>query len=662
MPHTILSSCQPALLGMFNTQSILPLRATCRDAAAAIAAHPWDDTIIIKGNLGPALLPPGPGALRGAWRSCFPGAHSASVSQRQLWFPHGRSAPVVDADFAHLEGLRALDLWGCTAFSSAAFTHLQGIRTLCLRDCNQAAITDAALAHLVGIRELDLSGCDLFSLTAAAAAPLRDLRVLRLNAANLQSSALFSPLGKLETLDMSENAHAAIADDAFEHLLALQELDVTGCTQLTDEHFLCLRDKPITELLMGKCPGLSDAALASVHGKLEALSIPGCSALTDAAFEHLRGIRSLVMSGCSQASITDAAFAHLAGIQSLEMNGCRQVTLTDAAFVPLAGIQSLDMSGCNQATITDAAFAPLAGIQSLAMSGCDQATITDAAFAPLAGIQSLDISCCYQVTDAGIAPLVGLRELKVDFCRQLNGVTLRLLGSSLVSLSARGCGFRSKKHIAALPLLRTLDISECRRLSSKFFSRLTMLESLTCTNVTPTSARDFARLQRLETVNVGGCGLQADVLEHLKRASYISVEAGSPLLELGHAAVFQDIQYHAPYAPFDDDDDDDDAAGGGAEAEEDEEDGHEPLAWTHKPDTRLTLAQYLMERERLRQDPSLFGVTLEDTSFLAQQFQGAPVRAHPAIAPLPSPKAFFLTQCHPPHTSHTRMLQCAAHC
>jgi hypothetical protein len=40
LPHTILSCCQGALLAMFSTQDVLPLRATCRDAVAAVAAHP----------------------------------------------------------------------------------------------------------------------------------------------------------------------------------------------------------------------------------------------------------------------------------------------------------------------------------------------------------------------------------------------------------------------------------------------------------------------------------------------------------------------------------------------------------------------------------------------------------------------------------------------
>ncbi len=116
--------------------------------------------------------------------------------------------------------------------------------------------------------------------------------------------------------------------------------------------------------------------------------------LTDADFAHFKGIHSLSMSGCNQATITDAAFQHLTGIQTLDMSGCNQDTVTDAAFVRLKGIRVLNMSGCNQATITDAAFQHLTGIQTLDMSGCNQATITEAAFAHLVGIKSLNMTGC----------------------------------------------------------------------------------------------------------------------------------------------------------------------------------------------------------------------------------------------------------------------------
>jgi hypothetical protein len=51
-------------------------------------------------------------------------------------------------------------------------------------------------------------------------------------------------------------------------------------------------------------------------------SLWGAAAITDAAFAHLRGIRTLELDGCSQATITGATFSSLAGIETLSLRGC----------------------------------------------------------------------------------------------------------------------------------------------------------------------------------------------------------------------------------------------------------------------------------------------------------------------------------------------------
>jgi hypothetical protein len=64
-----------------------------------------------------------------------------------------------------------------------------------------------------------------------------------------------------------------------------------------------------------------------------------CRGITDAAFEHLRGIHTLKM-WCF-VGITDAAFVHLRGINTLVMYGSRRIT--GAAFKHLRGIRALNM-------------------------------------------------------------------------------------------------------------------------------------------------------------------------------------------------------------------------------------------------------------------------------------------------------------------------------
>jgi hypothetical protein len=148
-PHTIMSACQGTLLGLLDTASALPLRATCRDAAAAVAAHPWDDSMtFIRGSLA-------------HWRACFRAATAANAACRAL--------PVTDADLGHLAGVRSVSLrvpprgtwWHCppAGFTDHGLRALAGCTSLDLSGCAQEGLTGAGLRHLVSCRQLYLWGC-----------------------------------------------------------------------------------------------------------------------------------------------------------------------------------------------------------------------------------------------------------------------------------------------------------------------------------------------------------------------------------------------------------------------------------------------------------------------------------------------------------------------
>jgi hypothetical protein len=199
LPHTILSACAGSLLPLLDTHSALPLRATCSEARAAVAQHQW------RSRDGP---------IRGSvahWRACFPRALCANLSCYMGYlYKESRAAPVVDADFAHLEGLRELDMSGCTRVSSAAFAHLGSLRRLDMSGCDQPALGDAALAHLPHLEALSVAECTQAALTGRA----------------------FAPLQRLRALDMSATL---LGDDALGHLApTLQVLDVSGCSRLTE--------------------------------------------------------------------------------------------------------------------------------------------------------------------------------------------------------------------------------------------------------------------------------------------------------------------------------------------------------------------------------------------------------------------------------------------
>ena len=277
LPHTILSCCQGTLLSMFCTPAVLPLRATCTDAMRATAAHPWADfDTVIQGRIA-------------AWRACFPCARSANVRMYAYGGGAARNAPVVDADFVHLEGLWELNICSCTGITDAAFAHLRGIRTLDMTLCRQGAITDAAFAHLAGVQRLSLWDCQPF-----AGQPF------------------------------------ILTDAAFAHLRGIRVLNMSWCKQFTDAAFAHLRG--IHALFMWNCNQrtLTDAALAHLAG-IHTLVMEDCTQdFTAAGLAHLRGVQRL--------SLADAAPATVAAAQALGLPVTTHRISGKRAFAPvLAG-------------------------------------------------------------------------------------------------------------------------------------------------------------------------------------------------------------------------------------------------------------------------------------------------------------------------------------
>jgi hypothetical protein len=109
---TLVSEAGPALLPFFSTADACALRLVCQVLRAAVREHPWGDRdTVIQGSIG-------------AWRACFPRARCANVKHTAPKGHPKRAAPVVDADFVHLEGLRELRMSGCKSVTDAAFVHL----------------------------------------------------------------------------------------------------------------------------------------------------------------------------------------------------------------------------------------------------------------------------------------------------------------------------------------------------------------------------------------------------------------------------------------------------------------------------------------------------------------------------------------------------------
>ena len=250
--ETLLSEVGFVLLPLFTTAEACALRLVCREFLAAVAEHPWEDRrTVIQGSLA-------------AWRACFPRARCANVRK---WDAGDRlpvrAAPVVDADFVHLEGLRELYMAACRDVTDAAFVHLRGIHTLDMSFCSQPAITDAAFAHLAGIQRLSVMFCSQATLTDATFAHLRGVQLLNMGGCEQFTDAAFVHLRGVHTLFMWYCRHPAITDAAFVHLRGIHMLVMEGCSQaaITGATLPCLQGVS----LLGMC-GCSVGAIAAAQG------------------------------------------------------------------------------------------------------------------------------------------------------------------------------------------------------------------------------------------------------------------------------------------------------------------------------------------------------------------------------------------------------------
>ena len=205
------------LLPLFSTRDACALRLICREFLAAVTEQPWEDSAtVIKGSIA-------------AWRACFPHARCANVALYSLFGAEVRTAPVVDADFVHFEGLRELNMLNCYHVTDAAFVHLRGIHSLEMSMCNN--LTDAALGHLVGIQRLGVFNCS--GITDAGFAHLRNIQLLNMACCIQLTDAAYPHLRGCKALYMSNCSQPAITDAAFVHLRGIRTLVLDYCSQAT---------------------------------------------------------------------------------------------------------------------------------------------------------------------------------------------------------------------------------------------------------------------------------------------------------------------------------------------------------------------------------------------------------------------------------------------
>ena len=291
----VFSAAAGSILPYVSTLDARSLRATCREAHAAVRAFPFEnsgywseeDRVWYPGPLigqGLAHSEEQLVACLRRWRACFPCAIGASLAGH----------PFVTAAMisSHLSAVRSIDLSDCANLTNQALAALTSLERLIL-NTPSARLTDSGFAPLAG--RLRFLVCGNFpALTSAA----------------------FVHFQGIETLVMWGNEQEALGDAAFAHLGSVRTLVMGNCDQLTitDAAFAPLRS--LQRLLMWGCnqPTITDAAFASLAG-LAALDVSGCVQLTGAAFAPLVGLRELIAEGCVQ--LTDCLWENIRGVEVL---------------------------------------------------------------------------------------------------------------------------------------------------------------------------------------------------------------------------------------------------------------------------------------------------------------------------------------------------------
>ncbi|XP_060784423.1 uncharacterized protein fbxl9 [Neoarius graeffei] len=290
------------------------------------------------------------------------------------------------ADLMALPALSSLDLAECVNVSGAELEKglsspqpRAQLEKLSLRNCTY--LQDVCLlARLLtfSLKELDLTSCIVLtdSSVHAIASYLPGLRVLRLGWCKLITD--WGLLGMEEPSDGKEpSKHTEDEGPRFTRTFGnmgffrppkmpfdekprlvtfreregtslraikdLQELDLTGCSKLTDASITqVLRFPVLQRLSLAMLPEISDEGVASValHCRcLTSLALSGCSRLTDEglahALPHLRRLQHLQLADCD--GITDRSLSlivqHCKRLRTLDISKCRDITGTKMDFL-----------------------------------------------------------------------------------------------------------------------------------------------------------------------------------------------------------------------------------------------------------------------------------------------------------------------------------------
>ena len=299
-------------------------------------------------------------------------------------------------DFSSLQGIRHIDLEGCTQINNSDLIHFSNTRTLRLIGCY--LITDVSmLSHL---DDLDISGC--YYITDVSC--LSHLRTL--NARACCSITNVSTLGNLENLDLTNcyNIHDVSA------LGKIKKLVLVGCHKITDVSAL------INVEFLNIAGGSQITDIPCFNTKI--LDLSGCRKITD--FSKLTNVQELSLQECTQ--ITNNHLQLFKNKRLLDLTRCYNITDVSA----LINIENLNLSEC--INITDI---PYLQTKKLNLSQC--CGIKD--FSKVINVKELSLRHCKQLTNKDLLCFVNKNFLDLFACTNITNVDILLDNVKVLDLS-----------------------------------------------------------------------------------------------------------------------------------------------------------------------------------------------------------------------------------
>lgn len=154
--------------------------------------------------------------------------------------------------------------------------------------------------------------------------------------------------------------------DAMAGVTAFKALELSGC-EVSDRAIRRLAEFPWLESLVSCSLGDDGLKTLGTLTQLRELNLEGCTRITDGGLRHLTGLTRLRSLSLHHCGVSDAGVAHLAGLTALEeitLDGNRAITDRGVAtLAAMPALHTIGLLGCWR--MTDLGVAALAGMPKL---------------------------------------------------------------------------------------------------------------------------------------------------------------------------------------------------------------------------------------------------------------------------------------------------------